>query len=307
MSKRQIIKDVLGSFTMNTDYSILNDTLRHDRFFLSLNFLTKEFFEPFNENGVPQKVYNDRLPKILPTRACAYGFWLLENNKIREFLNLTAELENLYPQSKAMHDFTWLDLEPGWVSCMAQGHLSQIFALAYTVNGNKIYLEKGLKAIDHVIAQDKTTDLTLQLASGHVIYQEYPSCKRSGVLNGYLYFLISVYKLANVAKDEKLRDLYITKVRELNEIIDEWNFQGWSIYDLTHLNNPSQSINLSSISYHKLVISQLRFICITSDTSELINLEKVINDWVHSSKKMSKRLLNLSRKIIHRIENPIQR
>lgn len=233
---------------------------------------------PFDDRGIPMLVWNGEShyhPYITATCGLnAFNHTILTGEAEAEVRLLADELITLQDERGAFqYPFAWhhylsqQDLEPGWASAIAQGRALSLFARAYSLFGDKRYLDAGRKALQYLITPvDRggvmTTlhDLDPSL-SDFIFFEEYVSKPSNYVLNGYMFALIGLYDWSklpdNVEADQSLAATYFDKgIDTLIHLLPYYDLGNISSYDLGYITFKKRS--KVKTGYHILHILQLR-------------------------------------------------
>ncbi|KAG8291443.1 D-glucuronyl C5-epimerase [Homalodisca vitripennis] len=153
-----------------------------------------------------------------------------------------------------------MDLLPGWLSAMGQGHGISVLARAYYHSGGeRQYLDTALKALKpfRVLSKDGGV---LALYLGQVPwYEEYPTEPASFVLNGFIYSLIGLYDLLSLAPALQAREaaaLFHQGVKSLKKLLLAFDNGSGTNYDLRHL-TIGCAPNIARWDYHATHVNQL--------------------------------------------------
>lgn len=145
------------------------------------------------------------------------------------------------------------DLKSPWISSMAQGECISVLCRAYTLTGEKKYLDTAIKAMK---------PFTITVADGgvlayfedNIVYEEYPSInKTNAVLNGFVFALYGLYDLYRVSRNETALKLFNDGINSLKKLLIKFDTGGWSRYSL--YDYPAEYV--ASSTYHWIVIHQL--------------------------------------------------
>lgn len=159
-----------------------------------------------------------------------------------------------WPHSEAYpHTF---DLQPPWLSAMAQGEGASLLARVAELADEPELLAAARAAIEPLLIAGSDGGLSFPLPEGGALPQEYPTNPPSHVLNGGIFALWGIRDLAEATDDRVLRDAFETGVDALAANIEQWDTGYWSRYDLF----PHPVRNLASPAYHELHIDQLTVI-----------------------------------------------
>lgn len=270
----------------------------------------KEYYSPKDSAGIPIRLYKSVGAKYNPTRVAAFG--LANWNKYKSQGNEESKVEflkvvNWFMQNNAegkwVYNFDWGELKAGWISCMAQGEAISILTRGYWLTAEKQYLNLAVKAAEYLFLNIDAGGVKSSLSDGSVFFEEYPSANVKHVLNGFLYAVIGLIELYNETEIEWIGCLLSDLKNTLEKNIHLWDSGYWSYYDLDNIHTDKRK-NLSTIAYHSLHISQLRFI------GDYFKSELIINTaskWQKYMRKPLYRLKALKNKILYRLKYRAQR
>jgi|GEM_PF-4893588 len=151
------------------------------------------------------------------------------------------------------HDFPHRDLQPGWISAMAQGQAASLLTRVYQHTAEEAYLRSArdgielmLEPIDHGGTLGKLPDASPYL-------EEYAGSSRiPHVLNGALFALFGLYDYAYVTADDQKMDAFRELSVAVADNLDLWDTGSWTRYAL------SDEYDMSTVPYHLVHIAQAR-------------------------------------------------
>lgn len=152
-----------------------------------------------------------------------------------------------------------LDLAPGWYSAMAQGQAISLLIRAYLMTKNHKYLDAALDATKLYEISSEQGGVLAKFAGVYDWYEEYPTTPSSFVLNGFIFSLIGLYDLTQVAPSDKAEPaerLYNAGIQSLKSMLLLFDTGSGTIYDLRHF-TLGMAPNLARWDYHTTHINQL--------------------------------------------------
>ena len=174
------------------------------------------------------------------------------------------------------------DLEPGWISAMAQGEAISVFVRAYVETADEEYLAAALSAFEPFTRSVQEGGVTCRDEAGTWL-EEYPQYPPSHVLNGEIYAAFGLCDLLRVTDDDIVRELLDDTADTLVDNLYRYEHDGWVIYELG-------SDQLAGKTYYPLQIDQLRAL------GALVNddrITSIANRWAepleHESRWLIKR------------------
>ncbi len=150
---------------------------------------------------------------------------------------------------------TNINLSPGWVSALSQGHGISVLAKAFQLSGDSSYIKAAFLALEPF---KRTVFENGVLRPEIRFYEEYPT-KPEGtyVLNGFISSLLGIYDLFRITRDTTAFRLYNDGLMTLKIILPKYDIGFWSRYSLTKKRNIQNRFDISSPFYHRLHIVQL--------------------------------------------------
>ena len=139
------------------------------------------------------------------------------------------------------------ELQPGWVSSMAQGQAISALLRVYSYTGDPKYLKAADKSFEFMLtsveeggALDSTQDLFSKLGlenEGKIFLQEYVTTPKNYTLNGYMFTMLGVYDLSqSPSQYAETAGKCFTECNEtLIEILRFYDMGKITTYDLGHL------------------------------------------------------------------------
>ncbi|XP_005997124.1 D-glucuronyl C5-epimerase B [Latimeria chalumnae] len=153
-------------------------------------------------------------------------------------------------------------LEPGWYSAMAQGQAISTLVRAYMLTKEQVYLSSALKATDPFKLMSEQHGVKAIFMNKYDWYEEYPTTPSSFVLNGFIYSLIGLYDLKEIAGErmgKEAKILYDRGMESLKAMLPLYDTGSGTIYDLRHF-ILGTAPNLARWDYHTTHINQLQLL-----------------------------------------------
>jgi len=153
--------------------------------------------------------------------------------------------------------FPWkiYNLNPPWVSGMAQGLGIKVLVLAYKETGNEEFIKLAFDALKaFIVPVEEGGVLQVDENDGGYWYEEYAnsSSVRSYVLNGHIFALEGIYELYMLTKDNLAWKLFQEGINELKRHVHEYDSGSWTYYDRLK--------NMANWKYHNLHIKQMKYL-----------------------------------------------
>ncbi|WP_144512781.1 D-glucuronyl C5-epimerase family protein [Bacillus sp. FJAT-22090] len=319
MRFKKFSKDIFEFLLVKKKYNLKTDPSKAI-YPVDLDFTLDDevnYYHPFDENGIPMKIYSSKGKQYNPTRIASYGFahWGRYQTNGKEihknaFMNVLCWFCENNQNGLWFYEFEWNDLEKYWISCMAQGEGISILTRGYLLTSDEKYINLAIKAIEPFKKTIKDKGVVSYVNDDSIFFEEYPTDKPVHVLNGFLYSLIGLIEFKEVLEklqDRKLETRELSKlinnaVTSLEKNIDRWDAGFWSYYDL-HLEGKKVR-NISTIIYHMLHVTQLKFIAHKTNNSYLMHIS---TKWEKYLINTNYRIKALMIKILYRIKNHAQR
>lgn len=147
------------------------------------------------------------------------------------------------------------DLNRGWLSAMAQGHSISLLSRAfYHSGGNRKYLKAAVNALKPFKLPSSQGGVLAKFMNILPFYEEYPSTPSSFVLNGFIYSLLGLYDLHQIAPKTKggkeAGILFDQGMESLKKMLPFYDIGSGSVYDLRHVTLGGTSPNIARWDYH---------------------------------------------------------
>jgi heparosan-N-sulfate-glucuronate 5-epimerase len=163
------------------------------------------------------------------------------------------------------------DLPRGWYSAMSQGHAISLLARAfYHSGGNRKYLKSAVNALKPFRVPSAQGGVLAKFMGILPWYEEYPTTPASFVLNGFIYSLLGLYDLHQVAPKTKggkeARILFDQGIESLKKMLTTFDTGSGSVYDLRHF-SLGIAPNIARWDYHVTHVNQLLLLATIDDDS----------------------------------------
>lgn len=169
--------------------------------------------------------------------------WLVGHLKARDFAGKTFYVWE--------YSFPWevYDLEPPWVSGMAQGCGIEVLVQAYRESKDVRYLEAARKALTAFFIPVESGGVLRKNGEDGWWYEEYasPTCKQSRVLNGMTHALIGIYHYWQETGDSQAAELLQKGLHALKQELPKYDTGQWTYYD--------QLGQIAKLKYHYINIT----------------------------------------------------
>ena len=308
---RKLAHDVNGYLMSNDDFAFVEESLTSWLYPVDLEFtLLREdlYYSPRDKNGLPVRYYLSVGQQYNPTRIAAYAlahfnrFWKTHDEESRNQFFKAANWFMRPPDGLWKYTYPWLDLQPPWLSAMAQGEGISVLVRAWVLSGEENYLAQARRALEPFTRSLKDGGVRSILDDGSPFLEEYPTHEPSHVLNGFLFALIGLVDLWRISADEvtvvEMGAFFETLARH----IEAWDAGFWSLYDLAY--QKTGKYNLATVSYHNLHVTQLTYLGRIMDYAPLL---RMADRWANDRRHLLHRLRAFLGKVRYRVEEPAQK
>jgi hypothetical protein len=114
-------------------------------------------------------------------------------------------------------------LRAPWVSGMAQGQAMSLLVRAWQLTGDETYLMVAHRALRPMMIGVDKGGVRRLWRGEHLFFEEYPTQRRSYVLNGFLFAIIGVHDLSETG-DARARRLWRLSERTAARIIPKYSY-----------------------------------------------------------------------------------
>ncbi|WP_286295396.1 D-glucuronyl C5-epimerase family protein [Vibrio apostichopi] len=154
-------------------------------------------------------------------------------------------------------------VEAPWVSAMTQGRALSVLLRAYRMTGDNKYLDSASLAFEALLSDSSF----VKYYKEGLFLLEYPSKSTPRILNGFIFALYGIVDFSRaVPGDERCKEILESSRRSLLEHLPLYDNGFWSVYDLDHIDY-QKTVNISTVHYHFIHISQLRTLADIYDDS----------------------------------------
>jgi len=304
----KLAHDVRGYLTGNADFAFVEDALTSWMYPLDLEFTLQRaalYYAPRDEEGLPLRHYLSVGPRYNPTRVAAYAlahfnrYWRTHDETSRAEFFKAAEWFMRAPEGLWTYDYPWLDLEPPWLSAMAQGEGISVLVRAWALSREERFLAQAKRALVPFTRPLADGGVRSTLDDGSPFLEEYPTRDSVHVLNGFLFALIGLVDLNRVAPAEVAAVDLDALLATLERHLDAWDAGFWSLYDLSHQRTGRP--NFATVSYHNLHVAQLTYL---GHMTERPRLRQVASHWDACAHRLRCRLRAFWGKVQYRLWEP---
>lgn len=228
-----------------------------------------------NKNGIIVLPYENPVGnQINPEAAFQYALGLhdeyyLSHNKalLDKFFHYAAHFAHAQTADGLWHyHFDWFAAKAPWASALAQARGASVMLRAWLHSKDTLYYEAAKNAFV------KFTVPTTEGGFYHIFtpencgyYEEYPQIP-TGVLNGFMSTLISIWELHYWLQEPGLATLWQNGILSLQKMLPYYTTGWWSLYDL---DSQTPVANVNSPRYHFLEMQYLQTLSILSESASI--------------------------------------
>lgn len=272
-----------------------------------INYQKKLDYKLENEDGIIVLPYKEPIGKqVNPEAAFQYALGLhdhfcltndtVSHDKFWRYVNYFVSRQN--KDGCWGYHFNWFGSNAPWYSALAQGRGASVMLRAYMHSDNLLYLNAAKNALQKfTLSITEGGFMHLFAAENCAYFEEYPQTP-TGVLNGFMASLLSIWELAFWSQEKWLNDLWSQGIQSLEKMLPHYSTGWWSLYDL----DPGTPIvNVNSPRYHLLEINYLKILSLLSDSSAIKSaLNHRIQQYQNIFYRQRALLLKLIRKVIYK-------
>lgn len=196
------------------------------------------------------------------------------------------------------YHFDWYESKAPWFSALAQARGASVMLRAWLLSNETKYLDAAKLALATFNTPIAQGGCLHTFAQGNCPYfEEYPQSP-TGVINGFMSTLMSIWELNYWVKEKWLNDLWQRGLSSLEIMLPFYTTHWWSLYDLD-INTPI--LNVNSPRYHLLEIHYLKILSVLSNSDNIKTiLQRRIDQYNRWSSRQCAIGLKLLRKIMYR-------
>lgn len=288
-----------------------DDLLRYQKtsiapFFL-MDYSQKLKYSLENKDGIIVLPYDQSIgQQVNPEAAFQYALGLhdqfcISNDSIYLSKFLRYAKYFLSKQSKEglfEYHFDWYGSKAPWSSALAQARGASVMLRAWMHSNDVYYINAAKHALTKFSLSTKEGGfLHLFTPANCAYFEEYPSTP-TGVINGFMASLMSIWELKYWTQEKWLDDLWQLGINSLQKMLPYYTIDWWSLYDL---DEATPILNVNSPRYHLLEIHYLQILSVLSESPILIHeYKKRINQYDRIFSRQRALGLKLLRKIIYK-------
>lgn len=248
----------------------------------------------FADDGTPLVFYKNFGLRRNPVTIAEYALCLVNNyihtGKIsykKQFIHLAqwfvknASWDRGYATWN--YEFPFLNMQPPWISSMAQGQIISVLIRAYQLTGDCRFLDISKSAMTSFYLNVDDGGVARRDAHGRLILEEYPTNPPSMVLNGYLYAVFGIFDYWKETGDTNAGNLFRECIASIGDLVEDYDTGLWSRYD-----SPSYGYSgWAPVRYHMLHIRQLNILYELTNNAEF---KHIADRWLKYSMGVKNRL-----------------
>lgn len=288
-----------------------DDLLRYQASSLSplymMDYRQKLQYSLENEDGIIVLPYQQPIgQQVNPEAAFQYALGLHDHyclsqdeSYLKKFWHYAEYfLHNQTKEGLWEYNFDWYGSKAPWHSALAQARGASVMLRAWKHSNNTVYLaaaKEALKKFQVPISEGGFLHVFSPRQCNY--FEEYPHTP-TGVINGFMAALISIWELKFWAAEAWLDELWEVGIRSLETMLPCYSTGWWSLYDLDS-NTPIANVN--SPRYHLLEIHYLQVLSILSESPVIISeYNKRVAQYSSLFTRLRAFCLKLTRKIIYK-------
>lgn len=259
----------------------INDLKKYQASFVPvylIDYKKKLNYKLENSNGIIVLPYDHPVGhQINPEAAFQYALGLHDNFYLtndKSYIKKFFKYVDYFSTTQALdgtwsYEFNWFGSNAPWNSALAQARGASVFLRAWLHTKNEKYSDAAKNALMKFSTLTSDGGFLHYFQLGDCYYfEEYPQTP-TGVINGFMASLISIWELAYWLHEPWLEDLWEMGVRSLERMLPYYSIGWWSLYDV---DSETPVLNVNSPRYHLLEITYLQILTILSN-SKILNIE----------------------------------
>lgn len=238
--------------------------------FYLIDYTKKLNYTLQNKEGIIVLPYSESIGlQVNPEAAFQYALGLHDQyckTKDIQYLNKFWQYVNYFMSKQSAdglwaYEFDWYGSQSPWYSALAQGRGASVFLRAWLLSKNDIYLTAAKNALLKFTCKTTEGGFLHQFAPTQCLYfEEYPKTP-TGVINGFMASLMSIWELKHWLKEPWLTELWEMGMKSLESMLPYYTTGWWSLYDR---DSAISIANINSPRYHLLEIYYLQILSILS-------------------------------------------
>jgi D-glucuronyl C5-epimerase C-terminus len=196
------------------------------------------------------------------------------------------------------YKFDWYGSKAPWYSALAQARGASVMLRAWKQSNNTVYLDAAKNALTQFHQPISEGGFLHLFPQRHCAYfEEYPKTP-TGVINGFMAALISIWELKFWLAEKWLDELWTLGISSLETMLPYYSTGWWSLYDL---DSHTPIANVNSPRYHLLEIHYLQVLSLLSESSMIVNEhQKRVHQYASLLTRLRALCLKFTRKIIYK-------
>lgn len=260
-----------------------------------------------NSDGIIVLPYPDPTGvQINPEAAFQYALGLHtryyhENDSasLKKFLHYAEYfLEKQGPEGNWPYEFDWFASKAPWSSALAQARGASVMLRAFLLTGNSAFAEATEMAVSRFAEPILQGGFLCEFSPEKCHYfEEYPKTP-TGVINGFMASLISIWDISQWMDRAALTDLWYMGIDSLEKMLPWYSTGWWSLYDRDP-DSPLQNVN--SQRYHFLEMHYLQILGLLSGSKIIAAAhDQRVRQFQNPLWRMRATVIKIIRKILYR-------
>ena len=167
-----------------------------------------------------------------------------------------------------------------WISALTQGNIISVFARAYRLTGEEVFLRGARRAVRPFELDILDGGVSAPVGADGLFFEEVAVYPASRILNGYIFAVIGLYDYVALTDDSRITALIQRSHDTLHELMSEFDTGYWSRYDQLHQ-------DLATPFYHAVHVALLE---VLSQSSGCERCAAVAARWATHERRRSSRL-----------------
>lgn len=233
--------------------------------FYLMDYREKLSYSLENEEGIIVLPYDKPIgQQVNPEAAFQYALGLHDQGCLTQFYKYADYFVKAQsPEGLWAYDFDWFASKKPWSSALAQARGSSVMLRAWLQSKEEKYREAAKLALGQFLLPTAEGGFLHRFAPENCLYfEEYPQTP-TGVINGFMASLMSIWELHFWLKEPWLSDLWTLGIASLEKMLPHYSTGWWSLYDL---DEQTPVANVNSPRYHFLEMHYLQVLSILSSS-----------------------------------------
>lgn len=202
------------------------------------------------------------------------------------------------PDGRWAYAFDWYGSQAPWYSALAQSRGAAVMLRAWLLKQDQKYLDAATNALSGFATSTAAGGFLHTFEPSQTAYfEEYPQTP-TGVINGFMASLISIWEVGYWTQIDWLKNLWSQGIQSLDAMLPFYSTGWWSLYDL---DDKTPIANVNSPRYHLLEMNYLQVLGILSQ-SPVIQAEHQIRSQQYTNRLARSRAFSMKcmRKLLYK-------